>query len=449
MNTQTNKTTNIRSTSNQELLLPRWIVPVEPRAVVLSDHALLIQGDRIADLLPTQEALTKYPDVPRRSLPDHVLIPGLVNLHAHSAMSLMRGLADDQPLMKWLQEHIWPAEGKHVSASFVHDGTLLAAADMIKSGTTCFNDMYFFPESAGAAALTSGMRAVLAMTILEFPTAYAANADEYFDKGLAAMEALRDTPRIGFTFGPHAPYTISDKTFERVGVLSSQLDLPVHIHVQETAQEVRDSLAQHGVRPIRRLETLGLVNSNLLAVHAVHLDDVDIETLAANGASAAHCPASNLKLASGFSPIAAMRGAGVNVGIGTDGAASNNRLDMLAEMRLAALLAKAVANDASAVPAAEALEMATLSSARAIGLDQEIGSLVVGKKADIAALHFNSAELAPCYDVISHLVYASSSEAVTHVWVDGELLLAERVLTRLDEQELIAKARSWKARIQP
>jgi 5-methylthioadenosine/S-adenosylhomocysteine deaminase len=378
-----------------------------------------------------------------------VLIPGLINLHTHSAMSLMRGLADDQPLMTWLNEHIWPAESAHVSRDFVHDGTLLACAAMLKSGTTCFNDTYFFPDATARAAVAMRMRAVVAMMTVEFPSAYAASADEYLDKGLALRDELKDEPLLGFTFGPHAPYTVSDRTFERIATLTSVLDVPVHIHLHETAQEIADGMNAHGVRPLERLHRLGLVTPNLLAVHAVHLSATDISLMAQNGCHIAHCPASNLKLASGFAPIAACADAGINVGIGTDGAASNNRLDMLTEMRLAALLAKGASGDAAAVPAADALAMATINSAKALGMEDRIGSIEPGKYADLAALDFSHMETSPCYDVISHLVYAAASENVSHVWVGGELLLDGRVFTRADPSELIAKARAWKARIQP
>lgn len=434
---------------NEALILPRWIVPVLPHGVTLTDHALAMSNGAIVALLPRAEAEREYSQWPRIELPDHVLIPGLVNLHAHSGMSLMRGLADDQPLMTWLNDHIWPAEARHVSSAFVHDGTLLACADMLKSGVTCFNDMYFYPDAAARAALAMRMRAVVSMTTLDFPTAYASNADEYLDKGLAAHAELKHEPLLGFTFGPHAPYTVSDRTFERIVTLANQLDLPIHVHVHETLHEVNESMKLHGKRPLARLHELGVVSPGLLAVHAVHLSESEIDMLAEHGSHIAHCPASNLKLASGIAPIAAMTRAGVNVGIGTDGAASNNRLDMLAEMRLAALLAKGASGDAAAVPAPEALAMATLNAAKALGLDDRIGSLEPGKRADITALNLARAETAPCFDVISHLVYAASSENVTHVWVDGELLLSQRVLTQSDERELIAKANAWKARIQP
>lgn len=433
---------------NQTVLLPRWVVPVHPAGITLTGHAVAMADGAIKAVMPAN-ALGEYSQWPRIELPEHALIPGLVNLHSHAAMSLMRGLADDQPLMKWLNEHIWPAESKHVSAGFVHDGTLLACAEMLKSGVTCFNDSYFFPEATARAALDMRMRAALAMMTIDFPSAYGRSADEYLDKGLATRSEFKDESLLSFTLGPHAPYTVSDQTFIRVAAMASELDLPIHIHVHETAQEVADGEKIHGKRPLMRMHDLGLVTPNLLAVHGVHFSASDIELLAKNGSHVAHCPASNLKLASGLPPVAAMSRAGINVGIGTDGAASNNRLDMMAEMRLAALLAKGVSGDASALPASEALAMATLHGARALGLDDRIGSIEPGKRADLTALHLGSVETVPCFDVISHIVYAASSENVSHVWVDGELLLDNRVLTRVDESELMAKAREWKTRIQP
>lgn len=434
---------------SQTLLLPRWIVPVHPHGVTLTDHAIAMDAGRIVAVLPRAEAEREYSQFTRVELADHVVIPGLVNLHTHSAMSLMRGLADDQSLMTWLHEHIWPAEAAHVSREFVYDGTQLACADMLKSGVTTFNDMYFFPDAVASAALAMQMRAAISIITLEFPTAYAANADEYLDKGLAIHDEFKGKARLSFTFGPHAPYTVSDRTFKRIATLAHEMALPVHMHIHETAQEVADGVKEHGIRPLARLHGLGLVTPSLLAVHAVHLSADDIDLLASNGCHMAHCPASNLKLGSGIAPVSALASAGVNIGIGTDGAASNNRLDMMSEMRLAALLAKGVTGNAATVPAADALAMATWNGAKSLGLGDRIGTIEPGKCADITALDLSNVETAPCFDVISHIVYAASSENVSHVWVDGELLLQDRRLTRVDEQELIAKARSWKARIQP
>jgi 5-methylthioadenosine/S-adenosylhomocysteine deaminase len=430
------------------LLRPRWVVPVEPAGVVLDAHAVLIRDGRIEAVLPQAQTAERYPGVPALDLPEHVLIPGLVNAHTHAAMTLMRGIADDLPLMRWLTEHIWPAEMKHVSPRFVHDGALLACAEMLLGGTTCFNDMYFFPEATLDAALEAGMRASLGAIVIEFPSAYAADPDDYLQKGLALRDRYRDHPLLSFCLAPHAPYTVSDASFRKVAKLAAELDLPVHLHVHETLDELARSSAEHGTRPIERLRSLGLLGPNLIAVHAVHLSPEEIDLLAKHGCSVAHCPASNLKLASGFAPIAALLAAGVNVALGTDGAASNNRLDMFAEMRLAALLAKAVAQDAQAMPAHAALRCATLGGARALGLEDRIGSIAAGKAADLVAVRLSGPELQPCYDPVSHLVYAAGRENVSHVWVAGELAVKDRVLQNVRFSTLDSSSNLWQNALQ-
>lgn len=407
------------------VITARWLVPVEPAGEVLEHHAVAIRDGRIEKILPAAEAAAHYPDYERVELANHVLIPGLVNAHTHAAMCLMRGLSDDLPLERWLQEHIWPAETKHVSPRFVRDGTAIACAEMLRGGITCFNDMYFFPEAALEAALDAGMRAALGLIVIDFPTAYASDPADYLRKGLALRDRYREHPLLSFCLAPHAPYTVSDATFRQVATLAAELDLPVHVHVHETEHEVGRSLAEHGVRPLERLRRLGLLGPGLIAVHCVHLDDTEIALLAHHGASVAHCPSSNLKLASGFAKIDSLSKAGVNIALGTDGAASNNRLDLMTEMRTAALLAKAVARDAQALPAHAALRAATLGGARALGLAGRIGSVEPGKRADLVAVEMRGPELAPCYDPVSHLVYAAGREHVSHVWVDGEARIAD------------------------
>ena len=418
---------------------PRWLIPVEPAGRVLSDHAVAVRDGKIEAVLPAADARERFADYEAIDLADHALIPGLVNAHTHAAMSLMRGLADDLPLMRWLQEHIWPAEKRHVSAEFVRDGTLLACAEMLRGGITCFNDMYFFPGAAIESALAAGMRSAHGIIVIEFPSAYAADPADYLRKGLELRDRYRDESLVSFCLAPHAPYTVSDASFRQIATLAAELDLPVHVHLHETEHEIQASLTEHGVRPLERLRRLNLVAPNLIAVHAVHLTPEEIAMLAHHGASVAHCPSSNLKLASGFAPIAQLAAAGVNIALGTDGAASNNRLDSFEEMRLAALLAKAVAGDAQAMPAHAALRAATLGGAQALGLADRIGSIAVGKAADLTALAMRAPELAPCYDPVSHLVYAAGREHVTHVWVAGELRVAEGKLlspafSRLDTQ---------------
>jgi 5-methylthioadenosine/S-adenosylhomocysteine deaminase len=425
------------------LITPRWLVPVEPAGAVLTDHAVAVRDGRIEAVLPVADARQRFGAYERVELAEHVLIPGLVNAHTHAAMTLMRGLADDLPLMRWLEEHIWPAEKRHVSAEFVHDGTLAACAEMLRGGITCFNDMYFFPEAALEAALEAGMRSSHGIIVIEFPSAYAADAPDYLRKGLELRDRYGDEPLASFCLAPHAPYTVSDASFRQIATLAAELDLPVHVHVHETEHEVQRSLAEHGVRPLERLRRLNLVAPNLIAVHAVHLTAEEIVLLARHGCSVAHCPSSNLKLASGFAPIAKLAAAGVNIALGTDGAASNNRLDMFEEMRLAALLAKAVAGDAQAMPAHQALRAATLGGAQALGLGERIGSISAGKAADLTAVALRGPELAPCYDAVSHLVYAAGREHVTHVWVAGELQVAEGKLRNSVFSRLDTKLHLW------
>ena len=407
------------------LITPRWVVPVEPEGIVLEQTTVAVRAGRIEAVLPAGEAAKRFSGYRELRLPRHALIPGLVNAHTHAAMSLMRGIADDMPLMRWLHEHIWPAEAKHVSPQFVRDGTLLACAEMLRGGTTCFNDMYFFPEAALEAALGAGIRAALGAIVVEFPSTYAADPDDYLRKGLALRDRYGDHPLLSFCIAPHAPYTVSDDSFKKVSRLAAELDVPVHIHLHETEDEVARSIAQHGVRPLERLRRLDLLGPGLMAVHAVHLLEDEIAMLGRHGCSVVHCPSSNLKLASGFSPVAELLGAGVNIAVGTDGAASNNRLDMFQEMRLTALLAKAVARDASAMPAHAALRAATLGGALALGLEARIGSITAGKAADLVAVRFEGPELAPCYDPVSHLVYAAGREHVSHVWVAGRPLVVD------------------------
>lgn len=405
------------------LLSPRWVVPVEPAGAVLEDHCVALRDGAIEAVLPRAEAVARFPAYARIELHEHALIPGLVNAHTHAAMSLMRGLADDLPLMRWLEEHIWPAEMKHVSPEFVKDGSLLACAEMLRGGVTCFNDMYFFPAATLEAALEAGMRVSLGMIVFEFASAYGSDPDDYLAKGLALRDRWREHPLVSFCLAPHAPYSVSDDSFRKIATLAGEVDVPVHVHLHETTDEIARSLAEHGVRPLERLQRLGLLGPGLIAVHAVHLSEAEIAMLAQHGASVVHCPSSNLKLASGFAPVARMAAAGINVAIGTDGAASNNRLDMFEEMRLAALLAKAVAGDAGAMPAHAALRAATLGGAAALGLQARIGSIAPGKAADLAAVRLSGPELLPCYDPISHLVYAAGRQHVSDVWVAGRHLL--------------------------
>lgn len=429
------------------LLECRWVVPVVPSGVVLEDHAIAIDRGRIVALLPVADAQARFAAANRVTLSGHAVTPGLVNAHTHASMALLRGVGDDLPLMQWLQQRIWPLEQALVSDAFVYDGARLAAVEMLRAGTTCCSDMYFFPEAAARAFSEAGMRARVGIIAIEFPSAYASDAADYLRKGLATRDAFRNDPLISFTLAPHAPYTVADATLERIAMLAEELDLPIHTHVHETRHEIDESLAQHGVRPLARLDRLGLVTERLVAVHSVHLTDAEIALLAQRGASVAHCPASNLKLGSGIAPVAALDAARVNVAIGTDGAASNNRLDMMAEMRLAALLAKGAAHDASALPAMRALECATINGARALGLADRIGSIEPGKEADLAAFALGDPETQPLYDVVSHLVYACGREHVSDVWVAGRHVVRKRQVHGANgaplDRDAVASMTAW------
>ena len=425
----------------------RWIVPVEPADVVLDHHAVAVRDGRIVAVLPQAQVNARFRATSTVDLPRHLLLPGLVNLHVHAAMNLMRGIADDLPLMRWLQEAIWPTEARHVSAAFVRDGTRLAAAELLRGGVTTCNAMYFSPEAAAEAFAEMGMRAVVGLVMLEFPTPFASDADDYLRKGLAARDQWLGHPLIGFSVAPHAPYTVSDASFGRALAIADELALPIHLHIHETSREIDDSLSLHGVRPLTRLARLGVLGENLIGVHAVHLDDSDLELLTHYNCSVAHCPTSNMKLASGIAPVPRLLDAGLRVGLGTDGAASNNRLDLIQEMRHAALLAKVGSMDASALPAHAALRMATLDGARALGMGDRIGSIEIGKLADLCAVDLGGLDCLPCFDPVSHLVYVSGREHVSHVWVNGETRVDKGIrLLHINDSELLRLASMWQTR---
>ena len=424
-----------------------WVIPVEPDGAILEQHAVVIRDGRILAILPSAAARSQFHSTESVELPGHVLIPGFVNAHTHAGMALLRGLADDLPLMPWLQQHIWPAESRWLNAEFVRDGSELAIAEMLRSGTTCFNDMYFFPEITAEVVHHGGMRACLGMIVVDFPCAWGNGPRAYLAKGTALRDQYKDDPLLSFAFAPHAPYTVADSWLREVRILADELEVPVQTHLHETAGEIQQSLKQYGKRPMARLAELGLLTPDFMAVHMTQLVDAEIAELAHCGAHVIHCPESNLKLASGFCPVARLLAAGVNVALGTDGVASNNDLDMQGEMRTAALLAKGVADDATVLPAATALRMATLNGARALGLNQDIGSLLPGKWADMTAVDLNVPECQPVYNPLSQLVYSASRRQVTDVWVAGQQLLRQGELTRLDLSAILQRAQRWQQRI--
>ena len=429
------------------LIYARWSVPVAPAGSVLEEHAVAINDGRIDALLPAAEARATYQPSVLIERPSHVLIPGLVNAHTHAAMTLMRGLSDDLPLEAWLRDGIWPVEKRWASAEMVRDGTELAIAEMLRGGVTCFSDQYFFPEVAAATAVDLHMRAMIGTPVIDFPTAWARTTEEYLGKGTDLVhDPYVDHPLIASCFVPHSTYTVSEAAFRQLKTLADQLDRRIQIHLHETATEVNDSLRKHGERPYDRLRALGLTNSSLLAVHAVHMSDEEIVDMADAGVGVAHCPKSNLKLASGIAPVARFREAGIHVGIGTDSAASNNTLDMISEMRTAALLGKVAADDAAAISAGNALEMATLGSARVLGLDREIGSIEAGKWADLACIDLDTLHSQPVFDPVSQLVYTARAEQVTDVWVGGKHQLENAALIQIDLDDLFGRCDEWRQR---
>lgn len=429
------------------LIHARWIIPVNPQRDVLVDHSLAIQEGRIVAILPSAEARAQYQSDNVQDLGDQALIPGLINAHGHAAMALFRGLADDLELMTWLNDHIWPAEGAWVNDEFVADGTELAIAEMLRSGTTTFADNYFFVDSAASTVVKTGVRAQFSFSVIDFPTNWAKTPDEHIDLGMALVEKYKGNEHLKIMFGPHAPYTCSDEPLTRIRDLAKEHQLRIQMHVHETQSEVDGEVDKRGGRPVRRLKELGLLNSDFQAVHMTALNADDIDDIVETGAHIIHCPESNLKLASGFCPVHELQQRGVNVALGTDGAASNNDLDMISEMRTAAILAKAVGQSATALPAYEALAMATYNGALAMGWDKEIGSLEVGKQADITAIRLDDLESQPMYDPVSHLVYATSRDQVSNVWVGGKQLLKDRELTTIDKAAVMAKAAVWQGRI--
>ena len=429
------------------MLQARWIIPVEPESVIHEHYSLVIDDGRIVDLLSHEQALRQYQPRTLEKLDQHVLIPGLINCHTHAAMSLLSGIADDLPLMDWLQNHIWPAEQKWVSETFVRDGTDLAIAEMLRGGTTCFNDMYFFPEVTAQQAALHGIRANIGLIVFDFPTIWAEHADAYLAKGLALHEQLRHERLITTAFAPHAPYTVSDEPLRKMLTFADEMDLSIHMHLHETRQEVLEQQQKTGQTPLQRMQDLGLLTPSFMAVHMTQLTEPEIQQFAETGAHIIHCPESNLKLASGFCPVAACLDAGINVALGTDGAASNNDQDMLAEMRVAALLAKGVSGRADALPAMQALKMATINGAKALGLDAEIGSLTPGKAADVVAIDLSDVETQPVFNPLAQIVYAVSRHQVSDVWVAGKRLLNNRQLSGMDLNDLRQRAAVWQQRL--
>ncbi len=435
---------NSISQAEAELIIEAaFVIPVTPSERVLQNHSIIVKDKRITAIVPSSEA-RGHPAKRKVSLPDHILMPGLVNAHGHVSMSLFRGMADDISLQEWLETRIWPLESEYVNREFVRDGAMLALAEMISTGTTCFADMYFFADEVARVAHECHVRTQIASPVLDFPTVWAQDADEYINKATQIHDDYRTSDLISNAFGPHAPYTVSDESLIRIAALAEELDVPIHMHLHENSQEILDAVATDGRRPLQRMQDLGVISPRLLCVHATQLLTEEMALLAKQGANVVHCPSSNMKLASGFCEVDQLLRHRVNVALGTDGAASNNDLDMFGEMHLMAMIAKAVANDAAAVNAQQALEIATLNGAKALGLDNEIGSLEVGKFADICAVSLTPLSMTPLNNPLSHLVYACNGSFVSHVWVGGTPLLIDGELQTLDLAFTRSRAQYWR-----
>ena len=437
-----------------QILHPDWLVQpvIDPAGqastqCAMAGQAVAFAQGRITAVDSPAALRERYPDAALQRLEGHILAPGLINAHGHAAMSLLRGYADDQPLQTWLQAHIWPAEAEFVDENFVADGVALAIADMLLSGTTCFADMYFFPDVTARIAEQMGMRSMLNFPVLEMPSAWAQSTGEYFDKGLALADEYRDSELISTAFGPHAPYTVSDESFARIAMLAEEIDCGIHVHLHETATEVADSIAQHGCSPLQRLDRLGVLSPRTQAVHMTQVDDNDLALLQRSGTHVIHCPTSNLKLASGGAPLMRLLEAGINVGLGTDSAASNNTLSLFDTLRCAALLAKHCTGDAAALAAGQALYLATLGGAHALGLQQHIGSIEVGKQADLIAIDTRCPALQPVHDATSSLVYSDVASAVQKVWISGQLRVDNRQLVDQDLNAIMLKASHWRDKL--
>lgn len=430
-----------------QIIHAKWIITCEEQNKELTNHAIAIKDGNIVGILPSAEADKQWQSSSVQHFNTHALMPGLINSHTHISMNIFRGLADDLDLMDWLTNHIWPAEGKWVSHDLVYDASSLAMAEMIRCGTVRFNDMYFYPEATAKAAEVAGMHAHVGMTIIDVPTAWAKTTDEYFAKSLEFYQQYKNNPMVTPTFAPHSTYTVSRENLIKVNELAMQHNLKINIHLQEVKSEAEQTMAKYGLRPLELLDSINMVSPHLIAIHMTDIQNNDMTILQNKKPSVVHCPESNMKLASGICPTQKMLQAGINVALGTDGAASNNDLDMIGEMRSAAFLGKLASGDPKAVSAETAIKMATLHAAKALGVDAVAGSLTVGKIADIIAIDLEQIETQPLYHPLSAIVYAASRQQVTDVWIAGKKVLDNRKLLTLDEKELLNKAQSWRNKI--
>lgn len=439
--------TNPNKKNASIIISASWIFTSNSEGQLLSDYSIVIENDKIIDLVPQDKVFDEYEANDIYQLTDHILIPGLINTHTHAAMSLFKGFADDLPLQDWLNDYIWPAEKEFINSSFVKDGSILALSEMIKSGVTTFNDMYFFPSATAEAVKELGVRSNIGLVVLDFPTNYATDPEDYLLKGFEFRDKWRNEELITTSIAPHAPYSVSDEAFTLINTYSEELSMNIHTHLHETQWEIEDSIEKYGITPVQRLNNLGIIGPSLMAVHCVHLNDQDMATLAKNKVSIVHNPSSNMKLGSGIADIAKMLKQNLNISLGTDSSASNNRLDMMEEMRLAALLIKGSTKSPESFSANEAIKMATINGAKALGLESIIGSIEKNKKADLVAIDLNSIENQPIYNPLTTLVYSSSRSDVSYVWIDGEIKLKDKKLVKIDEKRIIQLAKKWQRKL--
>lgn len=424
-----------------------YVLPMDEKLTIIKDGAVAVIGEKILEVGTYDEIAKKYYSSSVIEGEGNVVLPGLINTHTHAAMVYFRGMADDLPLTEWLKNHIWPAENRWLSSEFVFDAVELACLEMLKGGVTTYNDMYFYEDAAGRAAKRLGMRAVLGVGILDFPSKSAGTTDEYFANAESFIKDWKGDELITPCIAPHALYTCGTESLKRARRVADKYDIPLHIHLSETKWEVNEIKNRYRMTPVEYLDSLGFLDKRVLAAHCIWVEDNEIELLAKRKVGISHCMESNLKLASGFAPVVTMLMAGIKVTFGTDGAASNNDLNILSEMSTTAKVHKALADNPTVLDAKTVLLMATRWGAEVLGLGDKTGSIEKGKIADIIAINLKKPHLTPLYNVYSHIVYAAMASDVETVMVNGKIVVNDRKLVSADEEEILAKARKWQEKI--
>jgi 5-methylthioadenosine/S-adenosylhomocysteine deaminase len=426
----------------------QYLITMNKKEQIIENGAVVVKNGRIADIGEFGEILKKYKEqIPIYGNSHSALMPGFINTHTHAAMVLFRGIADDLPLKQWLTEHIWPREAKFLSEEFVYDGTLLACLEMLKSGTTTFSDMYFFTESIAKAAKDAGIKAVVGQGVLDFPTPSGSGAKDYLAKAEDFIKNFKSDDYIIPAVAPHAIYTCSRETLLSCKELALKYNVPMHIHLSETFQEVEESINRHGLRPVKYLDSIGFLEGKIIAAHCVWLNQEEIEIMAKHNVGVSHCIESNLKLSSGIAPVAKMIRKGVKVSMGTDGAASNNNLDLLEEISIAAKVQKGITADPTVLDVKTCMKMLTIWAAEGLGLENEIGSIEIGKKADMILMNLRKPHLQPIYDIYSAIIYSAKASDIEDVFVNGVPVILNGRAQFVDEDEIIDKALWWSEKI--